>query len=96
NEPHSCGSFRAGQRLATWNYAYYSGRPALLPADSLAACVRWHAGTEPGNPPPDSLGCSPLPGARTDSAGAAAGADSARADSAGAAARADSAVRVPN
>ncbi len=97
-QPHEWGSFRAGQRLATWNYAY-SGRPALLPADSLAACVRWHAGTDLDNPPPDSLGCSPRPGARADSADAGADsarADSARADSAGTAPRADSAVRVPN
>jgi hypothetical protein len=74
-QPHEWGSFRAGQRLAASDYDGY-GRPILFPADSLTACVRWHRGEDPRNPPPDSLGCSPLPAAGAVSAGAAAGADS--------------------
>jgi hypothetical protein len=33
----------------------------VLPADSLAACRRWHRGRDRDNPPGDSLGCSPPP-----------------------------------
>jgi hypothetical protein len=33
----------------------------VLPADSLAACRRWHRGRDRDNPPGDSLGCSPRP-----------------------------------
>jgi hypothetical protein len=87
-QPHEWGSFRPGQRLAAYVNAY-GGRPILFPADSLPACVRWRGGKDPDNPSPDSLGCSPLPGARADSAGAAA-----RTDSAEAAAPADSLVQV--
>jgi hypothetical protein len=56
--PDEWARYRPGQRLATYDDRYgYS--PVLFPADSLRACVHWHAGTGPAAP--DSLGCSPLP-----------------------------------
>lgn len=56
--PHGrWGRFRPGDRVAL---RLASGsEPAILPADSLSSCRRWHLGK--GKPPPDSLGCSPPP-----------------------------------
>jgi hypothetical protein len=48
--------YRPGQRVAL-RVSAEGSEPAVLPADSLRACRRWHAGK--GDPPPDSLGCSP-------------------------------------
>jgi hypothetical protein len=50
--------YRPGQRVAL-RVGAEGSEPAILPADSLRACRRWHAGK--GDPPPDSLGCSPPP-----------------------------------
>lgn len=50
---------RPGQRVAYGGWGRRRPRATVLPADSLPACRRWHAGR--GKPPPDSLGCSPRP-----------------------------------
>lgn len=56
--------FRVGQRVALRQDGRNPQNTAVFPADSLAACRRWHRGR--GDPPPDSLGCTavaerPLP-----------------------------------
>jgi hypothetical protein len=50
-------AYRPGQRVAFAPIGGRRWRDAVLPADSLSACKRWHRGR--GKPPPDSLGCSP-------------------------------------
>ena len=52
--------WRPGERVALRHGAGENGAQTLLfPADSLAACRRWHRDRE--EPPADSLGCSPPP-----------------------------------
>lgn len=56
-EEWSTSPLRPGQRVAV---RLGSGlRPNILTRDSLLACRRWHAGE--AGPPPDTLGCTPLP-----------------------------------
>ena len=51
---------RVGQRVALRHTtAGDSAHTVILPADSLFECRRWHRDRR--RPPPDSLGCSPLP-----------------------------------
>ena len=57
--PHGrWGRLRVGDRVAL---RVRDGAATVLPPDSLSRCRRWHMGK--GGAPPDSLGCSPVPGA---------------------------------
>lgn len=53
--------WRVGQRVSLRLDEQSSRALAVLPADSLSACRRWHLGRDRDNPPGDSLGCSPPP-----------------------------------
>lgn len=56
-EEWSASPLRPGQRVAM---RVGGGlRQHILPRDSLLACRRWHA--REAGPPPDTLGCTPLP-----------------------------------
>lgn len=50
-------AYRVGRTVAVRGYRNSYSPPYVLPADSLPACRRWHAGK--GSAPPARLGCSP-------------------------------------
>jgi hypothetical protein len=59
-EPSEWRTFRPGQRVAFAPAGGQRYANQLLSPDELPECRRWHRGR--GDPPPDSLGCSPRGG----------------------------------